>query len=144
VEQKIAERVQHQAAPAVAPAPVRATEPLSERAAKAVEAPVKAMPPLTTVRVEEQPVDDAQAVAAPPVDDASGVNADLENQATGSGGLAAPEDTTLEKPAVDPAEESIVPTSQLTPPLDSPHSSAGGTGSGSAGSGSAADAGAKP
>jgi RNA polymerase sigma factor (sigma-70 family) len=147
VEQKIAERVQHQAAPTVAPAPVRATEPLSERAAKAVEAPVKAMP-LTTVHVEEQPVDDAQTVA-PPVDQTSSVDADLENQATGSGGLAAPEDTTLEKPAVDPAEESIAPTSQLTDPLTSPHSStggAGGAGSGSAGSGpgSGADAGAKP
>jgi len=153
VEQQIVERVQHQAAPTVvAPAPVSATEPLSERAAKAVEAPVKATTPLTTVRVEEQPVDDAQVVAPPPVDETSGVDADPESQATSSGGLAAPEDTTLEKPAVDPAEESIAPTSQLTDPLDSPHSSAGGTGSGSAGSGSGsasgsssgAGAGAKP
>ena len=121
---------------------MRATEPLSERAAKAVEAPVKATTPLTTVRVEEQPVDDAQAVAAP-VDDTAGVDdAGLENQATGSGGLAAPEDNTLEKPAEEPAQGAVAPTSQLTDPLDSPHSSAGGAGSSSASSG--ADAGAKP
>jgi RNA polymerase sigma factor (sigma-70 family) len=149
VEQKIAESVRHQAAPTVAPAPVRATEPLSERAAKAVEAPAKATP-LTTVRVEEHPVDDAQAVVATPVDEASGVDANLDDQATGSGGLAAPEETTLETPAADPAAEEIAPTSQLTDPLESPHSSAGGAGSGSAGSGSGsgsgstADAGAKP
>jgi RNA polymerase sigma factor (sigma-70 family) len=145
VEQQIVERVQHQAAPTVvAPAPVRATEPLSERAAKAVEAPVKATTPLTTVRVEEQPVDDAQAVA-PPVDETAGVDdAGLENQATGSGGLAAPEDTTLETPAEEPAQGAVSPTSQLTDPLDSPHSSAGGAGSSSASSDSGADAGAKP
>ena len=142
VEQQIVERVQHQAAPTVAPAPVRASEPLSERAAKAVEAPVKATTPLTTVRVEEQPVDDAQAVAAP-VDDTAGVDdAGLESQAAGSGGLAAPEDNTLEKPAEEPAQGAVAPTSQLTDPLDSQHSSAGGAGSSSASSG--ADAGAKP
>jgi RNA polymerase sigma factor (sigma-70 family) len=149
VEQKIVERVQHQAAPTVptvAPAPVRATGPLSERAAKAVEAPVKAMPPLTTVRIEEQPVDDAETVAPAAVDETSSAETDLESQSTGSGGLAAPEDTTLDKPAVDPAEEATAPTSQLADPLDSPHTGAGSAGSGSAGtaSGSSADAGAKP
>jgi hypothetical protein len=144
VEQQIVERVQHQAAPTVvAPAPVRATEPLSERAAKAVEAPVKATTPLTTVRVEEQPVDDAQAVA--PVDETAGVDdAGLETQATGSGGLAAPEDNTLEKSAEEPAQGAVAPTSQLTDPLDTPHSSAGGAGSTSPSSGDGADAGAKP
>jgi RNA polymerase sigma factor (sigma-70 family) len=145
VEQKIAEHVTHQAAAtSVAPAPVRATQPLSERAAKAVEAPAKATP-LTTVRVQEQTVDDAPAVSTP-VDETAGgtTDADLGDQATGSGGLAAPEDTTLEKAVEDPANE-IAPTSQLTDPLESPHSAPGdgaGTGSaGSAGSGSGSSSG---
>jgi RNA polymerase sigma factor (sigma-70 family) len=151
VEQKIAERVQHQAAaPAATPAaaPVRATEPLSERAAKAVEAPAKATP-LTTVRVEEQPVaDDAAAVTAPADDGTAAVGTGLEGQATTSGGLTAPEDdSTLDKPAEDPADGALAPTSQLADPLESPHSSTGAgasPGAGSAGSGSGSSAGSKP
>jgi RNA polymerase sigma factor (sigma-70 family) len=153
VEQKIAEQVQHQAAPSVAPAPVRATEPLSERAAKAVEAPAKATP-LTTVRVEEQqPVDDTPAVTPPADEGTTAVDPDLQDEATGSGGLAAPEDATLDKPAEDSAGDAVAPTSQLANPLEPPHASTGSgaaTGSGSAasgtgtGSGSGSGAGAKP
>jgi len=75
---------------------------------------------------------------APPVEETSGVDAGLEGQSTSSGGLAAPEDATPEKPSEDPAGEALAPTSQLTDPLESPH--AGGGGSTGTGSGSASSA----
>jgi RNA polymerase sigma factor (sigma-70 family) len=153
VEQKVAEQIQEQSAPVVAPASVRPAEPISERAAKAVEAPAQVAPP--TVVPVEVPATDGTAPAAEPTQSAAVTDEATNDQSAGNGGLAAPDDSSDAQAPTDPAK-AVGDTNPLVQPLENAHSGSGsnsgsgsgsgsstGNGSGSSGSGSGTATGTK-
>jgi RNA polymerase sigma factor (sigma-70 family) len=126
VEQSIVEPAQR-SAPAAAAAPAPKVQDVSDTATHAVDAPVNVVPPapiaLDPAASQATPTDSTLDPAADPAAGVSGTVA--------TGGLRAPEDApptaAADNPPATGPHEALAPASSVTPPLDTPATSQGGT-----------------